>query len=57
MTENAMTETTPAGVQAPPEDGENPALIDAEKTFKITAMSAILFVLAALFIILRTRMG
>jgi hypothetical protein len=41
----------------PPSDGDNPALIDAEKTFKITLISALLFCLAAAFIILRTRMG
>ena len=36
---------------------ENEALIDAEKTFKWTVIGAILFGLAALFIIMRTRMG
>lgn len=44
-------------VTPPPPDAENPAIIDAEKTFKITVISAILFCLAAAFIILRTRMG
>ena len=44
-------------VQAPPPDADNPALIDAEKTFRITLISALLFCLAAAFIILRTRMG
>jgi hypothetical protein len=44
-------------VPAPPADAENPAIIDAEKTFKITLISALLFCLAASFIILRTRMG
>ena len=53
---------TPSGsnhpdVPPPPPDAENPAIIDAEKTFKITVISAILFCLAAAFIILRTRMG
>ena len=58
MAENAVTETQAAGTpEPPPADAENPALIDAEKTFKITVVSAILFVLAATFIILRTRMG
>jgi hypothetical protein len=42
---------------APQADAENPAIIDAEKTFKITLISALLFCLAASFIILRTRMG
>lgn len=44
-------------VPAPPPDAENPALIDALKTFKITAISAVLFCLCAVFIILSTRMG
>jgi hypothetical protein len=44
-------------VPPPPGDAENPAIIDAEKTFKIILISAILFCLAAAFIILRTRMG
>ena len=44
-------------VPPPPPDRENPAIIDAEKTFKITVISALLFCLAAAFIILRTRMG
>ncbi len=57
MTETSVTETTPEGVPAPPPDAENPALIDAEKTFNVTVISAVLFVLAAAFIILRTRMG
>ena len=44
-------------VPPPPPDAENPALIDAEKTFRITLISAVLFVAAAVLIILRTRMG
>jgi len=44
-------------VPAPPPDAENPAIIDAEKTFRITLVSALLFCLAAAFIILRTRLG
>lgn len=57
MSENTVTETTPAGVPAPPPDSENPAILDAAKTFRITVISAILFMAAATFIILRTRMG
>ena len=57
MADNAMTETTATAVEALPPDSENEALLDAEKTFKIAAISAILFGLAALFIIMRTRMG
>lgn len=56
MADNAMTETS-AKVPAELPDSENEALLDAEKTFKITVMGAILFGLAALFIIMRTRMG
>ena len=57
MTETSMAETTPAGVPAPPPDDENEALIDAGLTFKVTVISAVLFVAAAAFIILSTRMG
>ena len=56
MSENAVTESKPS-VPPMPTDSENEALIDAEKTFKITVIGSILFGLAALFIILRTRMG
>ena len=39
----------------PPPDSENEAIIDAQKTFSITMISAVLFCLAALTIILVTR--
>jgi len=39
----------------PPSDKENEAIIDALKTFRITAISAVLFVLAAGTIIMVTR--
>ncbi|MGB1655864.1 MAG: hypothetical protein ACPHO4_00855 [Longimicrobiales bacterium] len=55
MAEHTVTETS-SDVPGIP-DSENEALIDAEKTFKITVIGAILFGLAALFIIMRTRMG
>lgn len=55
MAEHAVTETSSDVPSIP--DSENEALIDAEKTFKITVIGAILFGLAALFIIMRTRMG
>ena len=55
MVEHAVTETSSDVPEIP--DSENEALIDAEKTFKITVIGAILFGLAALFIIMRTRMG
>lgn len=54
---DSVSHRTPDGVPSPPADHENPALIDAEKTFKITLISATLFVLAALVIIMSTRMG
>ena len=55
MSENLLTETK---FEAPETaDAENEARIDAEKTFKWTVIGAILFGLAALFIIMRTRMG
>jgi len=44
----------PTPPPAPP-DAENEAIIDAEKTFKITVISAALFCLAAATIILVTR--
>lgn len=57
MSENSMTEGTRSGVPTPPADGDNEALLDAEKTFKITVIGAVLFCLAALLIIMATRMG
>ena len=57
MTDDVTPEVAQAGIPAPPPDSENEALIDAEKTFKITVISAVLFGLAALFIIMQTRMG
>ena len=55
MAEDAVTEITADVPEIP--DSENEAILDAEKTFKITVISFILFALAALFIIMRTRMG
>lgn len=50
---------TQAATDAVPEiaDSENEAIMDASKTFVITLIGSVLFCLAALFIILRTRMG
>lgn len=42
---------------APHAAHDDPAIVDAEKTFKIIAISAVLFVLAMAFILLRTRLG
>jgi hypothetical protein len=55
--DSLFDETLPNPVPQLPPDSENEALIDAEKTYKITAIGVILFGLAALFIIMRTRMG
>jgi len=52
MADHAVTQSAPAGVPALPPDEENEALIDARKTFVITAASAVLFCGAALAIIL-----
>lgn len=57
MTEHAVTEATNADPPARPPDEQNEALLDASKTFTITVIGAALFCAAALFIILRTRMG
>ena len=57
MAEHAVKDATGEGVPALPPDAENEALIDAAKTFKITVFGSILFGLAALFIIMATRMG
>jgi hypothetical protein len=57
MADKAVTPTPAPGVPAVPPDTENEALLDAEKTFKITVIGAVLFCLAALFIIMSTRMG
>ncbi len=42
---------------APVSDAENQAIVDAAKTFKWTVIGAALFILAAVFLILQTRMG
>ena len=52
MAEHAVTQATPDGVPALPPDDQNEALIDARKTFVITAIGAVLFCGAALTIIL-----
>ncbi|HSH74114.1 MAG TPA: hypothetical protein VLA09_00305 [Longimicrobiales bacterium] len=57
MAHPAASPTKQPPVPPPPPDAENPAIIDAEKTFKVTLISALLFCLAAAFIILRTRLG
>ena len=44
-------------VPPPPSDAENQAIVDAAKTFKWILIGAVLFVLAAVFLIMQTRMG
>jgi len=57
MAHNAAQQTSQPPVPPPPSDEENPALADIDVTFKITMISAVLFCLAGLIILLRTRMG
>lgn len=57
MTDHAVTESKAAEVEAASSDEDSEAIMDASKTFVITAIGAVLFCLAALFIILKTRMG
>lgn len=57
MADKTVTHTPAPGVPDVPPDAENEALLDAEKTYKITVIGAVLFCLAALFIIMSTRMG
>lgn len=58
MTEQTQS-VTQAATDAVPEiaDEDSEAIMDASKTFLITAVGAVLFCLAALFIIMSTRMG
>ena len=56
MTDPSVTNSDPA-IPAPPPDAENPAILDAGKTFFWTVIGAVAFCGAALFIIMRTRMG
>jgi len=52
MSDKAVTPAVPAGVPEPLPDDENPALIDAKKTFVITLWSAIMFIaIVAVFIL------
>lgn len=57
MNQNAMTGDGDGAVPAKTPDAEVEALVDAEKTFKISVAGAVLFCLAALYIIMSTRMG
>jgi hypothetical protein len=55
MAQHVIPQASGPQPPAPPPDNENEAIIDAEKTFKITVISAVLFCLAAAAIILVTR--
>jgi hypothetical protein len=55
MSEHPIPQAAGPAPAPPPPDAENEAIIDAQKTFKITMISAVLFVAAALVIILVTR--
>jgi hypothetical protein len=58
MAHAATPDTRPIPPEpAPPTDGENPAISDAFKTFKWTLIGAALFIAAAVFFIMRTRLG
>jgi len=57
MAHPATPQTSQPPVPAPPPDAENPAIIDAWKTFKWILIGAVFFVGSAVFLILRTRMG
>lgn len=57
MEAKGPVQTITPGVPEVPSDEENEALIDAQKTYRITVLGAILFGLASLFIIMSTRMG
>lgn len=66
MPESDMDELSPTEGEAgggmptpppPPIDEENPALVDAFKTYRYTVLGALGFAAAALFIILSTRWG
>ena len=58
MTEQTQS-VTEAATDAVPDiaDEDNEAIMDASKTYVITVISSILFVLASLFILMSTRMG
>lgn len=57
MSDNTVPEMQASEAPMRAADLENEALVDAGTTFKITVIGAILFGLASLVIILRTRMG
>lgn len=57
MLEKKTIDEKAAGAVPEIADSDNEAIMDASKTFLITVIGSVLFCLAALFIILRTRMG
>lgn len=57
MAHAAAPKDRPIPPEPAPSDAENQAIADAAKTFKWTVIGAALFILAAVFLILQTRMG
>lgn len=57
MLEKKTLDEHAAGAVPEIADNDNEAIMDASKTFLITVIGSVLFCLAALFIILSTRMG
>jgi len=57
MVEHTVTEATHPSPPAPPEDAENPAIIDLQQTFKWFVITFVVFAACAALIILQTRMG
>ena len=57
MAHSASPQKAYPPVPAPPPDNENPAIIDAFKTFKWIVIGAVFFIGSAVYLILRTRMG
>lgn len=55
MADHPIPQASGPAPPPPPPDNENEAIIDAQKTFQITMISAVLFVLAAVVIIMVTR--
>lgn len=57
MAQAATPKDRPIPPEPAPSDAENQAIADALKTFRWTVIGAVLFILAAVFLIMQTRMG